>query len=842
MASYIRIKRSTTQGNPSHLVAGELAYSAADYGTVSGGGRLYIGIGTETGTPPDAASHIVIGGQYFTDKLDHTPGTLTASSAIITDAQNKIDIFNVDNLQLDGSSLKSTDLNGNIFIDPNGSGYVQIIGSNALILPVGNIANRSPSIAGGIRFNSELNAFEGYDGTNWASLGGVRSVDGRTYISAELTPGASDDILRFYVDNVLQMTLDTNSLDIASTVTTVNIDATTASTNYTNGALVVDGGVGIAGNLNVQGAITGASVGFSSINNTPIGNVTPSTGAFTILDVDNIRIDGNTIESTNNNGNISILPNGSGKLILKNTYIGDEFTSLLEYIQDASGGTLVAGEGIDITYDDGAGTSTIAAELAESANKGVASFDINDFVVTLGHVELVDTVIKSITTDSGAGLVPSTHTIEVRGGEGIDVTHAGNVITVAGELATTANIGVASFNSASFDVTNGDVTIKTAGVSNTQLANSSITIGTTNVALGGTSTSLGGVTQLDVDNIRINGNEILSTDTNGNIVLNPNGTGVVDLSSARITNLAEPVNPQDAATKNYVDTLAEGLHIHEACHVATPSSLEVLTGGTVSYNNGTDGVGAFITLSVAITTIDNHTLSNGDRILVKNQTPAARNGIYTWATGGTVLTRATDFDTGIEIAGGDFVFVESGTLYNNTGWVQTEEVVTVGTDSLLWQQFAGAGTYTAGSGLALVGNQFSLNISLTGGLGVVADQLQLLSTTAGNGLTLTSGVYNVGGTADRITVGADAVDIASTYVGQTSITTLGTITTGVWNGTAIGPAYGGLGISSISANQLLVGAAGNTYTTLSMGTAGQVLQVNSAGTALVYGDIDGGTY
>lgn len=841
MASYIRIKRSTTQGNPSHLVAGELAYSAADYGTVAGGGRLYIGIGTETGSPPDAANHIVIGGQYFTDKLDHTPGTLTASSAIITDAQNKIDIFNVDNLQLDGSSLKSTDLNGNIFLDPNGSGYVQIIGSNALILPVGNIANRSPSIAGSIRFNSELNAFEGYDGTNWASLGGVRSVDNRTYISAELTPGASDDTLRFYVDNVLQMSLDTNSLDIASTVTTVNIDATTASTNYTNGALVVDGGVGIAGNLNVQGTISGASVGFSSINNTPIGNVTPSTGAFTIIDVDNIRIDGNTIESTNNNGNISILPNGSGKLILKNTYIGDEFTSLLEYIQDATAGAVVAGEGIDVTYDDNAGTVTIDAELATTTNKGVASFDVNDFTVTLGAVELVDRVVKSITTDSGS-LVPSTHTFEIRGGEGIDVTHATNVITVTGELATTSNIGVASFSSASFDVTEGAVTIKTAGVSNTQLANSSITIGTTNVALGATSTSLGGVTQLDVDNIRINGNEIISTDTNGDIILNPNGTGAIDASTARIKNLAEPQFPQDAATKNYVDTLAEGLHIHEACHVATQASLETITGGTVSYNNGTDGVGAFLTLSVAVTVIDGHPLNNLDRILVKNQTPTSRNGIYTWATGGTTLTRAADFNAGAEINGGDFVFVENGNLYNNTGWVQTEEVVTVGSDSIVWQQFAGAGTYTAGSGLALVGNEFSLNVALTGGLTVIGDELQIVSTAAGTGLTFTSGVFDVVGTTDRITANANSIDIASTYVGQSSITTLGTITTGTWNGTAIGPAYGGLGISSISANQLLVGAAGNTYTTLSMGTAGQVLQVNSAGTALVYGDIDGGTY
>lgn len=841
MASYIRIKRSTTQGNPSHLVAGELAYSAADYGTVAGGGRLYIGIGTETGTPPDAANHIVIGGQYFTDKLDHTPGVLTASSAIITDSQNKIDILNVDNLTLNGNTLSSTELNGNIYLDPNGSGYVQVIGSNAFILPVGNTATRAPSVAGGIRFNSESSQFEGYDGTNWASLGGVRSVDGLTYISAELTPGASDDTLRFYSNGVLKMSIDTDSIDIGTSVATVNIDATTQATSYTTGALVVDGGVGIAGNLYVQGSIQGASVTFTSINGTPIGNTTPNSGAFTSLQVDNINIDGNIISSTNNNGDISILPNGSGKTILKNTYIGDEFTSLQEYIQDATAGAVIAGEGIDVTYDDTAGTVTIDAELATTTNKGVASFDVNDFTVTLGAVELVDRVVKSITTDSGA-LVPSTHTFEIRGGEGIDVTHATNVITVTGELATTTNIGVASFSSASFDVTEGAVTIKTAGVSNTQLANSSITIGTTNVALGATSTSLGGVTQLDVDNIRINGNEIMSTDTNGDIVLNPNGTGAIDASTARIKNLAEPQFPQDAATKNYVDTLAEGLHIHEACHVATQASLETITGGTVAYNNGTNGVGAFLTLSVAVTIIDGYTLNNGDRVLVKNQTPAARNGIYTWATGGTVLTRATDFDTGAEIAGGDFVFIEHGNLYNNTGWVQTEEVVAVGTDPLVWQQFAGAGTYTAGSGLSLVGNEFSLNVSLTGGLGVIGDQLQILSTTAGNGLTFTSGVYDVVGTTDRITANANSIDIASTYVGQTSITTLGTITTGTWNGNPIGPAYGGLGLSSISANQLIVGAAGNTYTTLSMGTAGQVLQVNSAGTALVYGDIDGGTY
>ena len=124
MSTIIRIKRSTTAGDPSTLADGELAYSAADYGSVSGGGRLYIGIGAETAG--DAASHLVIGGQYFTDKLDHADGTLTANSAITTDGDNKIDILNVDNITLNGNTISTTDLNGNLTLAPNGTGNISV--------------------------------------------------------------------------------------------------------------------------------------------------------------------------------------------------------------------------------------------------------------------------------------------------------------------------------------------------------------------------------------------------------------------------------------------------------------------------------------------------------------------------------------------------------------------------------------------------------------------------------------------------------------------------------------------------------------------------------------------
>ena len=731
MASIIRIKRSSTAGNPSTLGAGELAYSALTNNDSNGGDRLYIGIGTETSG--DAANHIVIGGKYFTDLLDHTRGALTASSALIVDSSSKLDNLKVDNLDLNGNTLSTTNTDGDLVLAPNGTGKVSLTSTNA-----------------------------------------------------------------------------------ASSTTT--------------GALVVAGGVGIAGALYVGSSISAQSATFSSINNTPIGNSAASTGAFTTLSASststftgaatfnggvNIGSDtlaeyiydtvggaitaGTGITITNSDGgNTStvsitntgvtadtygsttaipvITVNAQGQLTSVTTasitttlgISADTGTDSIALATDTL--TFTGGEGIDTSINSGTNTLTISAEDATTSNKGVASFATEDFNVTSGAVELKDTVVKTVTTDSGA-LTPATHGFSILGGEGIDVTHAGTTITVAGEDATTTNKGVASFDTNNFTVTSGAVTAK------------NITLGSSTLTLGSTTTSIAGVTELTVDNININGSTISSTDTNGNIVISPNGTGKVDVSGSIITGVSEPVNPTDAATKNYVDTVAEGLHVHEAAHCATTNTLAVLSGGTVTYDNGTLGVGATLTLSSALTTIDGHTLTNGDRILVKNQANQAHNGMYV-RTSSTLLTRASDFDTAAEIGGGDFTFVENGTVYGNTGWVQTVEVLTVGTDNVIWQQFSGTGTFTAGAGLTIAGTEF-----------------------------------NVIGTADRITVNPDSVDIASTYVGQSSITTLGTITTGVWNGSVIGDSYinDALTISGGTINNTPIGgstASSAAFTTL----------------------------
>jgi hypothetical protein len=212
-----------------------------------------------------------------------------------------------------------------------------------------------------------------------------------------------------------------------------------------------------------------------------------------------------------------------------------------------------------------------------------------------------------------------------------------------------------------------------------------------------------------------------------------------NVSFNRVSNLLAPTSPGDAANKQYVDEIAQGLHTHDPVDAATTATLASISGGTVTYSNGTDGVGATLTTTGTYTTIDGVTLSNGMRILVKNEANAAHNGIYD-RTSSTVLTRSSDFDAPAELFGGDFTFVTAGTLYDNTGWVMTERSVTVGTTAVNWSQFSGAGTFTAGNALVLNGTEFNVVTSATGGIEIVADALQLRSSVAGTGLTYSSGV------------------------------------------------------------------------------------------------------
>ena len=329
-------------------------------------------------------------------------------------------------------------------------------------------------------------------------------------------------------------------------------------------------------------------------------------------------------------------------------------------------------------------------------------------------------------------------------------------------------------------------------IGNASLTNSSVTVGTTAIALGASSLTLGGLTSVAVTQ--------------------------------------DPTSALELATKQYVDAVAEGLHVHAACAAATTGTLASITGGTVTYNNGTAGVGATLTLSVALTVLDGYTLLNGDRVLVKNEATQANNGIYTWATGGTVLTRATDFDTAAEMASGDFTFITNGTLYANTGWVQTDPVTVVGTSPVTWIQFSGAGAYTAGTGLTLTGTQFSIsNTAVTAGAYGSASSVPTYTVNAQGQLTLASNTA-IAINGNQITSGT--VAIANGGTGQTTASTAFNALSPI---TTTGDLIIGTGVNS--ASRLAIGA--NGYLLTSDGTTASWVAAPATGVTSFSGGTTG---
>ena len=165
-----------------------------------------------------------------------------------------VTLKSVENIEFSGTSITTTIDNSNIALDPKGNGYVNVIGTNGIVIPKGTSAQRAPNVAGAIRLNTQLGIFEGYDGNNWNGMGGVRSVDGLTYINAEATPGASDDTIRMFTNGQESVTLNSTLLNFDQAVR-LKINATDTALDFDTGALSVDGGVSIRGNLLVSGTI-----------------------------------------------------------------------------------------------------------------------------------------------------------------------------------------------------------------------------------------------------------------------------------------------------------------------------------------------------------------------------------------------------------------------------------------------------------------------------------------------------------------------------------------------------------------------------------------------------------
>lgn len=176
----------------------------------------------------------------------------------------------------------------------------------------------------------------------------------------------------------------------------------------------------------------------------------------------------------------------------------------------------------------------------------------------------------------------------------------------------------------------------------------------------------------------------------------------VAFGSNRITGLADPQNPQDAATKAYVDASRLGLDVKDSVVVATTTNLASLSG---------------------LLTVDGYEFSGGERVLVKNQSTGSENGIYVASSG--AWTRAADADNAGDLSGGSFVFVEQGDTQADSGWVVTTNgSITPGTTANAWAQFSGAGQIVAGEALAKSGNTLDVQVDDVT-IEIVSDQLAI---------------------------------------------------------------------------------------------------------------------
>lgn len=296
---------------------------------------------------------------------------------------------------------------------------------------------------------------------------------------------------------------------------------------------------------------------------------------------------------------------------------------------------------------------------------------------------------------------------------------SGNAAT-ATELETARDITISgdADGSASFD-----------GSANIDIA---ITLDTVNADVG-TFTKL-----------TVNGKGLVTAadDATLNDILSP--VSAFSMGSQNLTNLADPVNPQDAATKYYVDSVAQGLDPKASCVAATTTNIATLSG---------------------LLTVDGITLQAGDRVLVKNQTAAENNGIY--IASASAWSRSPDMDAWSEVPNA-FTFVEGGSTQADSGWVCTSPAGgTLGTTPITFVQFSGAGTYTAGTGLTLTGNEFSItNTAVTAGSYGGASKSLSATVNAQGQLTALS-EQNIAITLSQVT---DAGTIASQDADDVNIT------------------------------------------------------------------------
>lgn len=692
--------------------------------------------------------------------------------------------WTVDELTMDGSTITST--TNNIILDSaalveSDSHFIPSVDSDGVLgYDLGSLTNR------------------------WRNLYAHSSSFGNVRIA-----GADDQTIDTVAGDLV--------LDSFTGETVMNDNFTVNGTVDIVGVTTVTGDTTVTGNTILDGNTTLNTGTFTSnATSNSFANIASFTSAVSMDDslrVDDVFVDSNIISTVGLGSDLILDPNtdtggtGNGQVVVD---------SHLFPMVDSDGTT---------GYDLGSPTDRWRNLFAHSSTFG-------DIRIAGAADNEIDTVSMDLVLDSFTGITTMDDDVTVTGtftSTGAATMSSTLGVTGAATLSDTLSVTGATNLLSTLDVTgnttlaaqldaNGDVNLGTDGTNtvtfladvdsnilpsvdgsdgvsgfdlgsptdmwrNIYAANGYITIGTDQVLLGATITDVNGLTSLDVDNMTLDGNVISTADTDGNLSLEPNGQGTVIVPSDYITRTG--FVDDSLVTKAYVDNAIEGLDIIESARVATTANIADLA------NHGT---------------IDGVTLSAGDRVLVKDQTNTAENGVY--ESDGTGLTRTEDANTPAEIDGGTFIFVAEGT-FANQGFVTTHNYEPViDTDPIIWTQFSGAGQIDAGAAMSKTGNTLDVNVD-DSTIEVAADALQ---------------VKDLG--------------ILNQHIADTTIDLTAKVTN------VLPTDNGGTGIATPAANSLLVGSGANPMTELASAgtTVGYVLQNDATGAPVWNNVVDGGTY